>query len=73
MYRTNFGTLWEKAKVGCLEGTALKHVYSQGIAIFLYLLSQESFFHDTILTNERNIIKSIGPVVVQVYIILDLQ
>ena len=51
--------LWEKEKVGCLEGTASKHVYYQGIDVFLYLLSQEFFFHDTVLTNERNIIKSI--------------
>ena len=30
MYRTDFGTLWEKARVGCFERTALKHVYYQG-------------------------------------------
>ena len=30
MYRTDFGTLWEKAKVGCFERTALKDVYYQG-------------------------------------------
>ena len=30
MYRTDFWTLWEKARVGCLERTALKHVYYQG-------------------------------------------
>ena len=30
MYRTDFGTLWEKAKVGCSERTALKQVYYQG-------------------------------------------
>ena len=30
MYRTDFWTLWEKAKVGCFEGTASKHVYYQG-------------------------------------------
>ena len=30
MYRTDFGTLWEKARVGCSEGTALKQVYYQG-------------------------------------------
>ena len=24
MYRTDFGTLWEKARVGCSEGIALK-------------------------------------------------
>ena len=29
MYRTDFGTLWEKAKVGWSERTALKHVYYQ--------------------------------------------
>ena len=29
MYRTNFWTLWEKAKVGWSERTALKHVYYQ--------------------------------------------
>ena len=27
MYRTDFGTLWEKARVGCSERTALKHAY----------------------------------------------
>ena len=30
MYRTNFWTLWEKARVGCSERTALKQVYYQG-------------------------------------------
>ena len=30
MYRTDFWTLWEKARVGCLERTALKHVYYLG-------------------------------------------
>ena len=30
MYRTDFWTLWEKARVGCLERTASKHVYYQG-------------------------------------------
>ena len=30
MYRTDFGTLWEKARVGCSERTALKHVYYLG-------------------------------------------
>ena len=30
MYRTDFWTLWEKARVGCFERTALKHVYYQG-------------------------------------------
>ena len=27
MYRTDFCTLWEKARVGCYERAALKHVY----------------------------------------------
>ena len=27
MYWTDFGTLWEKARVGCFERTASKHVY----------------------------------------------
>ena len=27
MYRTNFWTLWEKARGGCFERTASKHVY----------------------------------------------
>ena len=27
MYRTDFWTLWEKARVGCFERTASKHVY----------------------------------------------
>ena len=27
MYRTDFRTLWEKARVGCFERTASKHVY----------------------------------------------
>ena len=44
-----------------------------GITIFSHLLSQDSFFRNTNLTNEKNIIKSISPVVVQVYIILDLK
>ena len=30
MYRKDFGTLWEKARVGCSERTALKQVYYQG-------------------------------------------
>ena len=30
MYRTDFRTLWEKARVGCFKRTALKHVYYQG-------------------------------------------
>ena len=30
MYRTDFWTLWEKARVGCFERIALKHVYYQG-------------------------------------------
>ena len=29
MYRTDFWILWEKARVGCFERTALKHVYYQ--------------------------------------------
>ena len=30
MYRTEFWTLWEKAREGCFERTALKHVYYLG-------------------------------------------
>ena len=30
MDRTDFGTLWEKARVGCSERIALKQVYYQG-------------------------------------------
>ena len=30
MYRTEFWTLWEKARVRCFERTASKHVYYQG-------------------------------------------
>ena len=30
MYRTDFWTLWEKARVGWSERTALKHVYYLG-------------------------------------------
>ena len=30
MYRTDFGTLWEKARVGCSERAASKHVCYQG-------------------------------------------
>ena len=30
MYRTEFWTLWEKARVGCFERTASKHVYYPG-------------------------------------------
>ena len=30
MYRTDVWTLWEKARVGCIERTALKHVYHLG-------------------------------------------
>ena len=30
MYRTDFWTLWEKARVGCFEITASKHVYYLG-------------------------------------------
>ena len=31
MYRTDFWTLWEKARVGCFERTASKHVYYLGL------------------------------------------
>ena len=30
MYITDFGTLWENARVGCSERTAVKQVYYQG-------------------------------------------
>ena len=30
MYRTDFWTLWEKARVGWFKRTALKHVYYLG-------------------------------------------
>ena len=30
MYRTDFWILWEKARVGCFERTASKHVYYLG-------------------------------------------
>ena len=30
MYRTEFFTLWERARVGCSERIALKQVYHQG-------------------------------------------
>ena len=30
MYRIEFWTLWEKAKVGCFERIASKHVYYLG-------------------------------------------
>ena len=30
MHRTDFWTLWEKARVGCFERTASKHVYYLG-------------------------------------------
>ena len=30
MYRTDFGTLWEKVRVGCFERTTSKHVYYLG-------------------------------------------
>ena len=30
MYRTDFWSLWEKARAGCFERTASKHVYYQG-------------------------------------------
>ena len=30
MYRSDLCTLWEKARVGCSERTALKQVYHQG-------------------------------------------
>ena len=30
MYRTDFWTLWEKAKVGCFKRTASKNVYFLG-------------------------------------------
>ena len=29
MYRTEFWTLWEKARVGCSDRTASKHIYYQ--------------------------------------------
>ena len=31
MYRTDFGTLWEKARVGFSDRIALKQVYYQGL------------------------------------------
>ena len=30
MYRTDFGTLWEKVRVGCTERITLKQVHYQG-------------------------------------------
>ena len=30
MYRTDFWTLWEKARVGCFKRTTSKHVYYLG-------------------------------------------
>ena len=30
MYRTDFGALWEKVRVGCSERIALKQVYYEG-------------------------------------------
>ena len=30
MYRTDFGTLWEKARVGYFKRTASKHIYHLG-------------------------------------------
>ena len=30
MYRTDFWTPWEKARVGCFERTTSKHAYYQG-------------------------------------------
>ena len=30
IHKTDFWTLWEKARVGCFERTALKHVYYLG-------------------------------------------
>ena len=30
MYRTDFWTLWEKARVGCFKRTTSKHVYDLG-------------------------------------------
>ena len=30
MYRTDFGTLWDKARAGCSERIALKHKYYLG-------------------------------------------
>ena len=30
MYRKDFWTLWEKARVGCFKRTASKHVYYLG-------------------------------------------
>ena len=30
MYRTDFWTLWGKARVGCFKRTASKHVYYLG-------------------------------------------
>ena len=30
MYRTDFWTLWEKARVGCFKRTVSKHVYYLG-------------------------------------------
>ena len=29
-YTEDFGTLWEKARVGCSKRIAVKHVYYQG-------------------------------------------
>ena len=30
LYRTDFWTLWEKARVGCFKRTSSKHVYYLG-------------------------------------------
>ena len=39
MYRTDFWTLWEKARVGCSERTASKYVY--------YLITSPGWMHET--------------------------
>ena len=36
MYRTDFWTLWEKARMGCLEKTASKHVYYLNLNFYIF-------------------------------------
>ena len=36
MYRTDFWTLWEKVRVGCLERRASKHVYYLNLNFYIF-------------------------------------
>ena len=55
MYRTGFWTLWEKARVGCFERTASKHILSR-----VKQITSPGWIHQTgILKWELSILKEL--------------